>query len=135
MQLVCSSPFSLPQEEPKQVAFCSGVCSGVLLTLCIAPSAGAKYPSRVALSAGLFHEFVDDKEVRLIGVEAAGEGIDTNKHAATLTMGSPGVLHGAFSYLLQDDEGQIIDPHSISAGYTPPSHMPGSDQLAHVSKA
>jgi len=70
-----------------------------------------------ALAAGLFHEFVDDKDVRLIGVEAAGEGVDTNKHAATLTMGSPGVLHGAFSYLLQDEEGQIIDPHSISAGY------------------
>lgn len=49
-------------------------------------------------------------------MEAAGEGVDTQKHAATLTMGSPGVLHGSYSYLLQDDEGQIIDPHSISAG-------------------
>ena len=66
--------------------------------------------------AGLFHEFVDDKDVRLIGVEAAGEGVDTSKHAATLTKGSPGVLHGAYSYLRQDDEGQIVDPHSISAG-------------------
>ena len=61
-------------------------------------------------------QFVDDEDVRMIGVEAAGEGITTNKHAATLTMGSPGVLHGSLSYLLQDDEGQIIDPHSISAG-------------------
>ncbi len=52
----------------------------------------------------------------MIGIEAGGEGVDTDKHAATLTMGSPGVLHGSFSYLLQDDEGQIIDPHSISAG-------------------
>lgn len=55
-------------------------------------------------------------QVRLIGVEAAGEGVNTNKHAATLTMGTPGVLHGSYSYLLQDDDGQIIDPHSISAG-------------------
>lgn len=55
-------------------------------------------------------------QVRLIGVEAAGEGVDTDKHAATLTMGSPGVLHGSLSYLLQDSEGQVIDPHSISAG-------------------
>jgi tryptophan synthase beta chain len=55
-------------------------------------------------------------QVRLIGVEAGGEGVHTNKHAATLTMGTPGVLHGSYSYLLQDDDGQIIDPHSISAG-------------------
>ena len=61
-------------------------------------------------------QFVDDEDVRLIGIEAGGEGVKTDKHAATLTMGSPGVLHGSFSYLLQDDEGQIIDPHSISAG-------------------
>lgn len=67
-------------------------------------------------TAGQFHEFVEDEDVRLIGVEAAGEGTETSKHAATLTKGSPGVLHGAFSYLLQDEEGQIIDPHSISAG-------------------
>lgn len=65
---------------------------------------------------GLFHEFVDDESVRFIGVEAAGEGVSTGKHAATLTMGSPGVLHGSMSYLLQDSEGQILDPHSISAG-------------------
>ena len=55
-------------------------------------------------------------QVRLIGVEAGGEGVNTAKHAATLTMGTPGVLHGSFSYLLQDSEGQVIDPHSISAG-------------------
>ncbi len=53
---------------------------------------------------------------RLIGVEAGGEGVNTNKHAATLTKGTPGVLHGSYSYLLQDSEGQVIDPHSISAG-------------------
>ena len=61
-------------------------------------------------------DFRTPVQVRMVGVEAAGEGVDTDKHAATLTMGSPGVLHGSFSYLLQDSEGQIIDPHSISAG-------------------
>lgn len=65
---------------------------------------------------GLFHEFVDDEDVRLIGVEAAGEGTTTMKHAATLTKGEPGVLHGSFSYLLQDEDGQVEEPHSISAG-------------------
>lgn len=65
---------------------------------------------------GIFNEFVDDEDVRLIGVEAAGEGVTTSKHAATLTKGTPGVLHGSYSYLLQDSEGQVIDPHSISAG-------------------
>ena len=67
-------------------------------------------------------QFVDDEDVRLIGIEAGGEGVKTSKHAATLTMGSPGVLHGSFSYLLQDEEGQIIDPHSISAGYDSLDH-------------
>ena len=65
---------------------------------------------------GLFHEFVEDTDVRLVGVEAAGYGVDTDKHAATLTKGSPGVLHGSFSMLLQDTDGQIIEPHSVSAG-------------------
>ncbi|KAI3443142.1 uncharacterized protein J3R85_000031 [Psidium guajava] len=72
---------------------------------------------------GLFHEFVDDKDVRLISVEAVGFGLDSGKHAATLTKGEVGVLHGAMSYLLQDDDGQIVKPHSISAG----SNYPGVD--------
>jgi len=59
-----------------------------------------------------------------VGVEAAGDGIDTNRHAATLTLGSPGVLHGSFSYLLQDNDGQIIEPHSISAGLDYPGIGP-----------
>lgn len=70
---------------------------------------------------GIFDAFIDDWDVELIGVEAGGLGVDTDKHAATLTKGSPGVLHGALSFLLQDDEGQIIDPHSISAGLDYPS--------------
>ncbi|KAK4341833.1 hypothetical protein RND71_037649 [Anisodus tanguticus] len=65
---------------------------------------------------GLFHEFVVDKDVRLIGVEAAGFGLDSGKHAATLTKGEVGVLHGAMSYLLQAEDGPIVEPHSISAG-------------------
>lgn len=65
---------------------------------------------------GLFHEFVDDQDVRLIGVEAAGKGVATGLHAATLTAGEVGVLHGSMSYLLQDGDGQVIEPHSISAG-------------------
>jgi len=73
---------------------------------------------------GIFNEFVNENSVRLIGVEAAGEGVNTNKHAATLTKGSPGVLHGSYSYLLQDDEGQIVDPHSISAGLDYPGIGP-----------
>ena len=73
---------------------------------------------------GLFHEFMNDLSVRMIGVEAAGEGVNTNKHAATLTLGRVGVLHGAMSYLLQDEEGQIIEPHSISAGLDYPGVGP-----------
>jgi tryptophan synthase beta chain len=72
---------------------------------------------------GLFHPFLDD-EVQLIGVEAAGHGIDTDKHAASLTGGVPGVLHGNRTYLLQDDDGQIIDAHSISAGLDYPGIGP-----------
>ncbi len=73
---------------------------------------------------GLFHEFIDEPTVRLIGVEAAGEGVDTEKHAATLTRGRVGVLHGAMSYLLQDAEGQVIEPYSISAGLDYPGVGP-----------
>jgi len=66
---------------------------------------------------GLFHEFIEDRGVRMVGVEAAGFGVDTDKHAATLTKGEVGVLHGAMSYLLQDSRrGRSFEPHSISAG-------------------
>jgi tryptophan synthase beta chain len=73
---------------------------------------------------GLFHPFLDDPEVRMIGVEAEGRGIETGQHAAALTAGSPGVLHGSRSYLLQDDDGQVIEPHSISAGLDYPGVGP-----------
>lgn len=84
---------------------------------------------------GLFHEFVDDKDVRLVGVEAAGFGLDSGKHAATLTKGEVGVLHGAMSYLLQDDDGQIIEPHSISAGLDYPGVGPEHSFLKDAGRA
>ncbi|CAO2205678.1 unnamed protein product [Urochloa humidicola] len=84
---------------------------------------------------GLFHEFVDDQDVRLIGVEAAGHGVDTDKHAATLTKGEVGVLHGSMSYLLQDDDGQVIEPHSISAGLDYPGVGPEHSFLKDIGRA
>ncbi|KAL3355747.1 hypothetical protein AABB24_016759 [Solanum stoloniferum] len=84
---------------------------------------------------GLFHEFVDDDNVRLIGVEAAGFGIDSGKHAATLTKGEVGVLHGAMSYLLQDEDGQIVEPHSISAGLDYPGVGPEHSFLKDLGRA
>lgn len=73
---------------------------------------------------GIFYPFRDDREVVKIGVEAAGKGVTTNEHAASLTSGRPGVLHGAFSYLLQDDDGQVIPAYSISAGLDYPGVGP-----------
>jgi tryptophan synthase beta chain len=73
---------------------------------------------------GLFHPFVDDLAVKFIGVEAAGEGLETKRHAATLSKGRPGVLHGAKSYLLQDEQGQVQEAHSISAGLDYPGVGP-----------
>ena len=73
---------------------------------------------------GMFHPFLDDTDVEIHGVEAAGEGVDTPRHAATLSKGTPGVLHGARSYLLQDGDGQIIEAHSISAGLDYPGVGP-----------
>ncbi|XKI48315.1 tryptophan synthase subunit beta [Altericista sp. CCNU0014] len=73
---------------------------------------------------GLFHDFVKEPSVRLIGIEAAGEGVQTGRHAATLTHGQVGVLHGAMSYLLQDDDGQVQEAHSISAGLDYPGVGP-----------
>ncbi|MEO7041237.1 MAG: tryptophan synthase subunit beta [Gemmatimonadaceae bacterium] len=82
---------------------------------------------------GIFHAFVDDAAVRLIGVEAAGEGLDTDHHSASLSRGRPGVLHGALSYLLQDENGQVHPAHSISAGLDYPGVGPEHSFL-HDSK-
>ena len=73
---------------------------------------------------GMFYPFAEDETVKLIGVEAAGEGIDTDRHCATLSLGSPGVLHGSMSYLLQNEDGQIQLTHSISAGLDYPGVGP-----------
>src|SRR3546814_5519712 len=73
---------------------------------------------------GLFHPFLDDPEVAIYAVEAAGEGVETGKHAASLTGGRPGVLHGNRTYLLQDGDGQITEAHSISAGLDYPGIGP-----------
>ncbi len=84
---------------------------------------------------GLFHEFVDDPSVRMIGIEAAGSGVDSGKHAATLTAGRVGVLHGAMSYLLQDTDGQVIEAHSISAGLDYPGVGPEHSFLKDSGRA
>ena len=93
---------------------------------------GVKKPSDFVVASwaaaptliGMFHPFLDDAEVEIHGVEAAGEGVDTLHHAATLSKGSPGVLHGARSYLLQDKEGQVQEAHSVSAGLDYPGIGP-----------
>ena len=84
---------------------------------------------------GIFHAFVDDREVELIGVEAAGEGIATGHHAASLSVGTPGVLHGALSYLLQDPGGQVHPAHSISAGLDYPGVGPEHAYLRDEKRA
>ena len=84
---------------------------------------------------GVFHAFVPDAGVELIGVEAAGEGVDTERHSASLTRGTPGVLHGALSYLLQDDTGQVHPAHSISAGLDYPGVGPEHSFLKDSGRA
>ncbi|MFF9562330.1 tryptophan synthase subunit beta [Leifsonia sp. NPDC014704] len=84
---------------------------------------------------GIFHAFLDDEDVRLIGFEAGGEGADTPRHAATITKGRPGVLHGARSMLLQDEDGQTIESHSISAGLDYPGVGPEHAWLAKIGRA
>ena len=78
---------------------------------------------------GIFHDFVGEQDIKLIGIEAAGKGIETEEHAASLTKGNPGVLHGAMSYLLQDGYGQIQEAHSISAGLDYPGIGPEHSYL------
>jgi tryptophan synthase beta chain len=84
---------------------------------------------------GLFHAFLDDAEVRLVGFEAAGDGMDTERHAATLNFGKPGVLHGARSYMLQDEDGQTLESHSISAGLDYPGVGPEHAWLKDLGRA
>ena len=84
---------------------------------------------------GIFDAFLDDESVRLYGYEAAGDGIDTPRHAAAIERGRPGVLHGARSYLLQDEDGQTVESHSISAGLDYPGVGPEHAYLADIGRA
>ncbi|MEE2033805.1 tryptophan synthase subunit beta [Rhodococcus chondri] len=84
---------------------------------------------------GIFHPFIDDASVRLVGIEAGGDGVETGRHAATIGGGSHGMLHGAYSYLLQDDDGQTTESHSISAGLDYPGVGPEHSWLADTGRA
>jgi tryptophan synthase beta chain len=84
---------------------------------------------------GIFHAFIDDPGVQLVGYEAAGDGVETGRHAATFTGGSPGAFQGSFSYLLQDEDGQTIESHSISAGLDYPGVGPEHALLKDVGRA
>lgn len=84
---------------------------------------------------GIFHAFLDDADVRLLGFEAAGDGMGTPRHAATLNYGKPGVLHGARSYMLQDEDGQTLESHSISAGLDYPGVGPEHSWLKDLGRA
>ncbi|WP_111512511.1 tryptophan synthase subunit beta [Mycobacterium kyogaense] len=84
---------------------------------------------------GIFHAFIDDPAVRLVGYEAAGDGVETGRHAATFTGGSPGAFQGSYSYLLQDEDGQTVESHSISAGLDYPGVGPEHALLKDVGRA
>lgn len=84
---------------------------------------------------GIFHPYIADPAVRLVGVEAAGDGLDSARHAASLQRGRPGVLHGNRTYVLQDDDGQVIETHSISAGLDYPGVGPEHAWLKDAGRA
>lgn len=83
---------------------------------------------------GLFHAFLDDADVKIFGFEAGGDGIDTDRHAATISLGRPGMLHGAITYLMQDEDGQTIESHSISAGLDYPGVGPEHAYLSDIGR-
>jgi len=112
-------------EAREQCLECFGRLPDVLLA-CVGGGSNAM---------GLFHPFVQDTSVRLIGVEAAGDGVETGRHAATITEGRVGVLHGAMSLLLQDQDGQVQEAHSISAGLDYPGVGPEHSYLREIGRA
>jgi tryptophan synthase beta chain len=112
-------------EAREQCMECFGRLPDVLLA-CVGGGSNAM---------GLFHPFVQDSSVRLIGVEAAGDGVATGRHAATITEGRVGVLHGAMSLLLQDQDGQVQEAHSISAGLDYPGVGPEHSYLREIGRA
>ena len=101
---------------------------GRLPDVCVAAIGGGSN------AMGLFHPFLDDASVRLVGVEAAGHGLDSGQHAASLSRGRPGVLHGNRTYLLQDEHGQILEAHSISAGLDYPGVGPEHSWLHELGR-
>lgn len=113
------------EETKRQCAEAFGRLPDVLLA-CVGGGSNAM---------GLFHPFVGDTSVRMIGVEAAGDGVATGRHAATITQGRVGVLHGAMSLLLQDEEGQVIEAHSISAGLDYPGVGPEHSYFKEIGRA
>ncbi len=86
-------------------------------------------------AAGIFYPFIEDRSVRLVGVEAGGEGLNTTRHSATLCKGSPGVLHGMYTYVLQDEDGQTLPVHSVSAGLDYPGVGPVHSQWKDTGRA
>ncbi|NBC35889.1 tryptophan synthase subunit beta [Novosphingobium sp. FSY-8] len=102
--------------------------TGRLPDMLIAPVGGGSN------AIGLFHPFLDDADVAMVGIEAGGHGVDTNAHAASLTGGKPGILHGNKTYLLQDEDGQITEAHSISAGLDYPGIGPEHSWLHEIGR-
>ncbi len=99
------------------------------------PSAVAACVGGGSNAMGIFHAFLDDEDVRLIGYEAAGDGVDSAHHAATISKGKPGMLHGARSLILQDEDGQTLESHSISAGLDYPGIGPEHAWLSSIQRA
>lgn len=99
------------------------------------PDAGIACVGGGSNAIGFFAAFVPDKDVRLIGVEAGGHGIETGRHAAPLSAGSPGVLHGSYSYLMQDEHGQVLPTHSVSAGLDYPGVGAEHSYLKDIGRA
>jgi tryptophan synthase beta chain len=124
-QMVRDFQSVIGQESKKQLMDAEGVLPDVAVA-CIGGGSNAM---------GLFYPFVNDSSVRLVGVEAAGLGVDTDKHAASISAGSVGVLHGNKTYLLQDDDGQIQHAHSISAGLDYPGVGPEHAFLKDLGRA
>lgn len=116
---------SIIGKETKQQYFEKEGCLPDALVACIGGGSN---------SMGMFYPFIENNEVNMYGVEAAGLGIETDKHAASLTKGKPGVLHGALMYLLQDDDGQIQEAHSISAGLDYPGVGPEHSYLKDIGR-
>ncbi len=130
-----------PHPYPDMVARFQSIISAEMKSQLLEQT-GSKFPTRVLAcvgggsnAAGAFYHFLDDEQVELIGVEAAGKGVDTPETAATLTVGSPGILHAAKTMLMQNEDGQITEPYSISAGLDYPGIGPLHAHLHKTGRA